>query len=450
MNQPSHGRTTRRGGHRRVLGIGLAAVILVSACSTGGSSPSASTAASAAASTAASVVPSTATKPYAGTTLHMLMEDLTETHYIADLLPDLEAKTGIKVEFEQVPYSNMYEKLVPQLSGPEKSGSYDVVAVDYYWPGEFARSGWMLPLDDWIARDKTDLSGIVPAFFDVNGRVDGKTYYVPYFPYPMGIVYRKDLDIQIPKTMEEFVTYTKSLKKGDFYGAAMQGAPTDPIAMEWLNFLFANGGDLYAADLKTPTVNNEIGLKALNQYLDMIDNAAQTGAAGANLDDASNTFAQGKAATMVTYVTIFAGFFQDPASSQVVDKWDVAPMPGTGQGNVGVWSFGVPKSSKNPDAAWEFIKWVTSEDISRQRSLKGGSPDYTSFYSDPEILAKFPYLTKALDILKAGKGLPLITKQQDLVATLGRELSEAASKRKAPQAALDAIAVKLAELATQN
>ena len=30
------------------------------------------------------------------------------------------------------------------------------------------------------------------------------------------------------------------------YGAAMQGAATDPIAMEWLNFLFANGGDLYA------------------------------------------------------------------------------------------------------------------------------------------------------------------------------------------------------------
>ena len=433
MNQPRGARTiTRFGRSRGVLSVGMAAVLLAAACQAAGS-PAASG----------------GDKPYAGTTLNMLMEDLTETHYIADLLPDLEAKTGIKVVFEQVPYSNMYEKLVPQLSGPEKSGSYDVVAVDYYWPGEFARSGWMLPLDDRIKNDNTDLSGIVPAFFDVNGKGDGVTYYIPYFPYPMGIVYRKDLDVQIPKTMEEFVTYTKSLKKGDLYGAAMQGAPTDPIAMEWLNFLYANGGDLYSADLKTPTVNNEIGLKALNQYMDMIDNAAQTGAAGANLDDASNTFAQGRAATMVTYITIFAGFFQDPESSQIVDKWDVAPMPGTGVGNVGVWSFGIPKSSKNPDAAWEFIKWVSERGISKERALKGGSPAYTDFYSDPEILAKFPYLTKAIDILKAGKGLPLITKQQDMVATLGRELSEAASKRKAPQAALDAIAAKLAELATQ-
>jgi len=388
-------------------------------------------------------------KPFAGTTLNILMEDLTETAYIAELLPEFEEQTGIRVQFELVPYSNMYEKLVPQLSGPAGTGSYDVVAVDYYWPGEFARSGWMLPLDEWIARDAVDLSGIIPAFFDVNGKVDGATYYIPYYPYPMGIVYRKDLGIEIPATMEEFVEYAKSLKSGDMYGLAMQGAPTDPIAMEWLNFLFANGGDLYADDLATPTVNDEIGQKALAQYIDLIDNAAQTGAAGATLDDASATFASGKAAMMVTYVTIFAGLFQNPEVSSVVDLWDVAPMPGTQQGNVGVWSFGVAKSAKNPDAAWEFVKWVTSEPVARARALRGGSPVYGSFYQDPEILALFPYLTKASEILGNGKGLPLITKQQDLVATLGRELSEAASKRKSPQEALDAIAARLAELAAE-
>jgi multiple sugar transport system substrate-binding protein len=325
MNHQLQDRGAGRTSRWRVLALGMVVVFIVTSCQAAGSPSAAPTAAG----SPAAGSPSAAAKPYAGTTLHMLMEDLTETHYIADLLPDLEAKTGIKVEMEQVPYSNMYEKLVPVLSGPEKSGSYDIVAVEYYWPGVFARSGWMLPLDDRIKNDNVDLSGIVPAFFNVNGKVDNVTYYIPYFPYPMGIVYRKDLNVQIPKSMEEFVSYTKGLKKGDLYGAAMQGAPTDPIAMEWLNFLYANGGDLYSADLKTPIVNNEIGLKSLNQYIDMIDNAAQTGAAGANLDDASNTFAQGKAATMVTYVTIFAGFFQDPAKSQIVDKWDVAAMPGT-------------------------------------------------------------------------------------------------------------------------
>lgn len=429
-----------RGRSRVGLAVALAAVTLIgAACQGSGASPSAGAAsASAGASTACQ-----------GVTMRMLMEDISETKYIQDMLPDFEAKTGGKVQFELVAYSSMYEKLVPQLSGPEKSGTYDVVAVDYYWPGEFARSGWMLPLDDWIARDKVDYSGIFQASFDVNGKVDGKTYYVPYYTYPMGLVYRNDMGITIPKTMEEYVTLAKSLKKGDFAGAAMQGAPTDPIAMEWLNYLYANGGDLYAADLKTPTINNEIGLKALNQYIDLIDNAGQTGAAGANLDDAMNQFAQGKAATMISYVIWAASNFQDPSLSQVKDKWAVAPMPGTGIGNVGVWSFGVPKSSKNPECGWEFIKWVSSVDNARARALKGSAPVYSAFYTDKDILAVSPQLEPALKILQTGKGLPLITKQQDLVATLGRELSEAASKRKTPQAALDAVAAKLTELANQ-
>ncbi len=436
--RPGSSRNVARRRPRRALAAAIATVTLLSAACQGGTS-SGTTAPSGGEATSACT----------GVTMTMLMEDISETKYIQDMLPDFEAKTGGKVQFELLAYSNMYEKLVPQLSSPEKSGSYDVISVDYYWPGEFARSGWMLPLDDWIARDKIDYSGMIQAFFDVNGKVDGKTYYIPYYTYPMGLVYRNDMGITIPKTMEEYVTLAKSLKKGDFAGAAMQGAPTDPIAMEWLNYLYANGGDLYDTDLKTPIINNEVGLKALNQYMDLIDNAGQTGAAGANLDDAMNQFAQGKAATMISYVIWAASNFQDPSLSQVKDKWAVAPMPGTGIGNVGVWSFGVPKSSKNPECGWEFIKWVSSLDNARARALKGSAPVYSAFYTDPEILAVSPQLEPALKILQTGKGLPLITKQQELVSTLGRELSEAVSKRKTPQEALDAIAAKLTELANQ-
>jgi ABC-type glycerol-3-phosphate transport system substrate-binding protein len=415
-----------------LMAVFVGSTLLASGCTTGASSPSPG---------------ASGDKPYAGTTIRLLMEDLSETRYISDRLSEFEDLTGIKVQFELVAYSNMYEKLVPQLSGPEKSGSYDVVSVDYYWPGEFARSGWMLPLDDWIERDNVDYSGIIPAQFEVNGVVDGVTYYVPYYTYPMGLVYRKDLIDEIPATMDEYVALAKSLKSGDLAGAAMQGAPTDPIAMEWLNYLYANGGSLYSDDLKTPTINDAKGLKALEQYIDLIDNAGQTGAAGANLDDALNQFAGGKAATMISYVIWAASNFQDPEISEVIDQWAVAPMPGTGIGNVGNWSFGVPKSSKNPEAGWEFVKWVTSESEARARALAGSAPVYGAFYTDDEILAVSPQLTPALAILEKGRGLPLITKQQDLVATLGRELSEAVSKRKTPQEALDTIADKLTELA---
>jgi ABC-type glycerol-3-phosphate transport system substrate-binding protein len=93
---------------------------------------------------------------------------------------------------------------------------------------------------------------------------------------------------------------------------------------------------------------------------------------------------------------------------------------------------------------------VSSVDTAKQRALQGSAPVHSAFYTDPEVLAVSPQLEQALVILQSGKGLPLITKQQDLVATLGRELSEAASKRKPPQEALDTIAEKLKELAAEG
>ena len=56
-----------------------------------------------------------AEKPYAGTTLNILMEDVPDTESIEPLLPQFEAETGIKVVLEKVVYTVMHEKLVPQL-----------------------------------------------------------------------------------------------------------------------------------------------------------------------------------------------------------------------------------------------------------------------------------------------------------------------------------------------
>jgi ABC-type glycerol-3-phosphate transport system substrate-binding protein len=76
---------------RAVIGVLVSAAFVAGACGGGTASPSGG-----------------GDKPYAGTTLRMLMEDLSETKYIQDMLPDFEAQTGIKVQFELVPYSNMY------------------------------------------------------------------------------------------------------------------------------------------------------------------------------------------------------------------------------------------------------------------------------------------------------------------------------------------------------
>src|SRR5271170_1208965 len=48
--------------------------------------------------------------------LHLLMEDVDETTYVENVLPQFTKETGIKVSIERIVYEGMHDKLVPQLS----------------------------------------------------------------------------------------------------------------------------------------------------------------------------------------------------------------------------------------------------------------------------------------------------------------------------------------------
>ena len=137
----------------------------------------------------------------AGSTVHILMENVPDTRYVQDLLPEFKAQTGIDVEIEAISYIDMHSKLVPQLSSPE--GGYDAIVVDFYWVAEFTQAGWLMPLDDLIKKDNVDTSVYVPSLMNLVGKVSGTTYMLPFYNYSMGIIYRKDM-LNDPKEQEAF------------------------------------------------------------------------------------------------------------------------------------------------------------------------------------------------------------------------------------------------------
>ena len=120
-------------------------------------------------------------------------------------------------------------------------------------------------------------------------------------------------------------------------------------------------------------------------------------------------------------------------------------MPG-GTGLSGAWGWGIPVSSPNPDAAWEFVRWVESPDVALRRALAGSLPTQQAPYEDEEILAKYPWLPQAGDMITTGKGLPAVTKQAQLVEIVGRHLAEAVAGGATAQEAMDAAAEELKEL----
>ena len=405
--------------------------------------------------------------PTRAETISILMETVPDTQFIKDLLPEFKAATGIDVEIEAISYIDMHSKLVPQLTSP--SGGYDAIVVDFYWVAEFTKAGWLMPLDELITKDGVDTSVYVPSLFSLVGKVNDVTYMLPFYNYSMGIIYRKDMladpkeqadfkakygaDLKIPTTWAEyrqqvefFTRDTDGDGNRDFYGTINQGQRGDCICMQWSNYLYANGGQYHDANWKA-TFNSEAGLKAVEDFKNDIAQHGPTGSESYCFDEANSVFAQGKAYSFVTFNILLSGF-DDPASSQVVGKADIAPNPIGGLN--GGWGWAIPNSSANKDAAWTFIKWVESKDIVKKRTLAGGAPTQAWVFDDPDVVAKRPYMEKLKTLVATAQEFPTFTYTVDFVEVLGRELNLAVSGQKDPKEALDLAAAELDALAKKD
>ncbi|GIW35217.1 extracellular solute-binding protein [Meiothermus sp.] len=384
-----------------------------------------------------------------GVTLQALMEDVPETQMIEKLLPEFEQKTGIKVVFEKVQYGAMHDKLVSQLLSPQSS--YDFLQVDFLWAGEFPAAGWLEPLEPYVRKSNFDLSVYYPSMLDLVGYYQKTLYMIPMYNYAMGLIYRKDLlarkDLQdkfraqfkvplaLPKNLDAYAQIAGFMhKNAGLSGVAMQGQRGDPNFMEFSNYLFAAGGR-YLDDKNRVVLNNPMGQKALQTYVQMIRNFAPRGALNFNLDDTFRVMCQGQAFSMVTYWWMLPQLDNPQQCPKVAGKVALAPMPG-GKGVNGGWGWAIPKNSANKEAAWQFISWVESKEVVLKRALAGHAPTRSDVFQNAEVLSKYPYYKEAQVIISGAQKVPIFAFTAEMEDVVGREISLAAGGQKSTAAAL--------------
>src|SRR5436309_8277409 len=84
------------------------------------------------------------------------------------------------------------------------------------------------------------------------------------------------------------------------------------------------------------------------------------------------------------------------SGSKVAGKFNIHAMPYGGSGTVGHscvggWNMAINAFSKNPDAAWSFIKYMLGPAAQKQLAIKGSfTPALKSVYDDAEVKSKQP------------------------------------------------------------
>lgn len=372
-----------------------------------------------------------------------------------------QANPNIKVEIEYVSYDALHDKITTAMAS--KPPAYDVFLVDDIWYAEFAKAGYSLDVTSRITKDMRDK--VFPAAWDIT-TVSSKVYGMPWLLDEKYFFYNEDLLAQAgftapPATWEELVAQAQVMKdKGIVeYPIVWSWGQYEAAICDWVVLLAGNGGTLMD-DKGAPTFNSPAGVKTLEWMVKSIDDGITNPASVSYVEeDVRNVFSQGKAAFAVNWNYMFDLVNFNADESQVTGKIKMALMPAFEGSGVksssinGSMGFSVAATSANPDAAWKYVEFLTSESTQNKYSAHLLPIWKTSFEGEnlttlqgytqaaavtvPMFNEQFPYAVVR----------PKVAYYPEASKALQLALQEALTKTKSAQQALDDAAAKWVELA---
>lgn len=270
------------------------------------------------------------------------------------------------------------------------SGAPDVAMVDYSLVAQYARAGYLTPLDELGADAVKDdyIDGLISQI-----SIDDQLYGIPLDAAPMAMMYRADLleeaGITPPETWDEFAEAATTYRAAHPDGYLVNSALSDQAlnVMLWqagLTPVTTDGENISVA------YDSKDALKVAEYWTDLSDSdAAASLPIGA--PEWIQAVAEGKIATLLAPAW-FGGVLESVAPDSA-GSWKVAPMPTWEAGErasaqKGGSAYTVTEQSKNKLAAATFAIWVNHEPAAADYLFEsGGFPTLKSYATDAELLS---------------------------------------------------------------
>jgi len=360
------------------------------------------------------------------------------------LAPMYTAKTGVKINIVEAPYADLYTKLVNAFQANDST--YDLAMMDDPWMPKFGTMGALSSLEPLGIQKDTDVAQVV---WDVG------TWPPPRGPVPpsekakqqqlLGVtivgnvemfMWRKDITPNGPASYDEVLANAKAQNKSNFAGYIIRGKATNPVVADFLPILWSFGGDVFDENWNV-VFDNAQSLAAVKFLVNDLKAVAQADPASSDAAERDKAMATGQGYQSSTWPGEINTAVLGPGTT-VKDKVGFEPIPkgpsGNGVGMMGNWMLGIPKASKNQQAAADFIKWMLQKDTQMTYAQNGGIPSRTSVLKDPSLQSANPYFSVLADALQAPPNWRPRTDQWNNVETiLGQELNKALAGQQSAQ-----------------
>lgn len=347
------GRTTSRREFLKQGGSIVAAgsILGLAGCGSGGSSSSA------------------AKGGYGSVTIGMtndLFPAFTQGHVPPFTVFQAQHKINVKVVTESGDTDTYFEQIRTQLEAGV--AEVDVIAGDVSWPPQFGSQGWLVDLSSRFP--SSDQAGFLPAAIDAN-TWNGKIYGVPFYWDDGYLFYRKDLLEKAgysgpPQTWAELQEMAQKVMKDHNlkYGFTFTGANYEGGTLLGMEFMRTCGANPVQGD--TIAANTPEAIEGMKVQRGLVTSGVSPQACAEYMEGTvEGPFIAGDSVFLRNWNYMF-GVFPDPKQSKVhPSQVGVASVPRASTSiapvNVGGgWNLYINAYSKNQDAAWKLIQFMTS------------------------------------------------------------------------------------------
>jgi multiple sugar transport system substrate-binding protein len=332
---------------------------------------------------------------------------LLNVHPYADALKaDLQTftdLTGIKVQYDEFPETNYFDKLTVDLQSGQ--GTYDVFMLGAYMVWQYGPPGWLEDMKPWIENASAtnpdyNWDDVFPSLRtsdnwslkDGEPLGGGGQYALPWGFETNTVSYNMDvfdkLGVQPAETLDELVELAAKLTKdapgagfSGMYGIATRGArqwaTIHPGFMTMYSRIGGKDFEMVDGALK-PAMNSEVAVPFHDAWAKMMKASGPANWTNYYWYEVGTDLGAGKAA-MIFDADILGYFQNQPKGSSMAGKiaWHPGPKGPDGSllTNQWIWSLGMNAKSKNKSAAWTFLQWATGKDHLTTAALKGDMVD---------------------------------------------------------------------------
>jgi multiple sugar transport system substrate-binding protein len=326
-------------------------------------------------------------KPFAGVKLRGAAYQHGFFNILRKYIPEFEQQTGMTVDLQLSAFPVYNQQADLELSSG--GNSWDFCNVTFILAARWVAAGLLANLSDFASDRKLTPASWNPDDFVKGAQLPyldkaGKAYGFAWEGGAMLMgISRMDLmkkrGVEAPRTFDELMKAAEAIHGQDGGSGPVTGFVSSNLHHWFLPpYVQGFGGDLFVnppSDIK-PALDSAAAIQATDFYSKLLSRYSPQGVLGYTEDQARAALIGGRSNIFIHSSSWVSAMLTSP-DSKVKDTARVMRMPAGPKGDFPASNsqgLGIPKNAKNKEAAWEFIKWTLSPELSARIVKDTGHP----------------------------------------------------------------------------